>query len=167
MQFKKSLLLSFLLIIVSPILFASIKFGTYTYNLETVFSILEVSLIEDGIPPNTEEFKTTIENLKIMIDAFGEEEFVSNIKKNSPFTCIEIDEDVLRLKLHEGKLEIPIEIIQNHIYSKDPDTMDLSLGYFDNNKFYFNFTVTFYNDEQITISNDLKDFYLIPFEKDN
>jgi hypothetical protein len=166
MQLKKSILFSLIFFFITPVLFANVKLGTYTYTIDTVISIMELSLIEEGINPNSDQFNENVESLKNMIIALGEEEFISSVKNQSPFKSIEVNQNSLKLRLQDGEFEIPIEIIKNEIYSKDPESFDYILGYFNENKLYFNFIVTFEKEEQVAISKECKPFYLIPFERE-
>ena len=166
MQLKKSLVISLVFIFVSPVLFASVHFGTYTYTIDTVISMLELSLIEEGVIPNTEEFEENVKRIQLMVEAFGEDELVTNMKAQSPFTSIEINNEFLILRLQNGEFSIPIEIIKNEIYSKDPESLDKIIGFFKDNKLYFNFILTFDVEKQTAITNECRAFYLIPFERE-
>jgi hypothetical protein len=165
MPLKKPFLVCFILFYISPVMFAMSNFGTYTYNIDTVFSMMQLSLIEDGLNPTTEEFQDNVESAKSMILAFGEEAFISNMKSQSPFSCIEIQADYLVLKLNSGDFRIPIEILENEVFSKAPDNYGIILGYFKDNKLYFNFIVTFEGEEQASILKENRSFYMIPFGK--
>lgn len=166
MQLKKSLLFSLVFMFVSPVLFASVHFGTYTYTIDTVISMLELSLIEEGVLPDTDEFEENVKRIKLMVEAFGEDELVKNMKAQAPFSSIEINDEFLILRLKDGGFSVPIEIIKNEIYSKDPESLDKIIGFYRNNKLYFNFILTFDSEKQTAISNECREFYLIPFERE-
>lgn len=166
MPFRKSLLFTLLFFFISPLILAAANLGTYTYNLDTVYSMMKLSLIEEGVDPKTEEFQENVESVEVMVSAFGADNLISNMKNQSPFSCIEITDNSLILKLNSGDFEIPIEIIENEIYSKDPEYFDKILGYFVDNKLYFNFILTFSGDKQTSISKENKSYYMIPFGKE-
>ncbi|MGD1815434.1 MAG: hypothetical protein ACPKNR_00240 [Pleomorphochaeta sp.] len=166
MQIKKTISISIFILFLSSAVYASNILGTYTYDLDTVLSIMELSLVENGVDPNSEEFKENVSNLRTMISAFGEEEFVQNMIIEAPFSSIEINEDSLILHLRNGNFNIPVEIVKNAIYSRDTESLNEILGYFENNKLFFNFLVTYDNLERSTIGCNNEEFYLIPFTKE-
>lgn len=166
MQLKRLFGIIFVFFGFPTILFANQNIGKYSYNIDTVISMMELSLIESGINPETDEFKESIDNLQLMISLYGEEALIENIINQSPFSYIEIESNNLRIQLLDGEFKVPIEIVGNTIYSKDLESLDTILGYFEENKLYFDFKVTFDLEEQSLISKECKPFYLIPFEKE-
>ena len=166
MQLKRLFVIIFVIFGFPTLLFANQNLGKYSYNIDTVISMMELSLIEEGINPETEEFIESIDSLQLMVSLYGEESLIENIIKQSPFSYIEIEPDNLKIQLLDGEFIVPIEIINDTIYSKDLESLDEILGYFEYNKLYFDFKVTFDVDEQASISKECKPFYLIPFEKE-
>lgn len=166
MQLKRLFVIIFVIFGFPTLLFANQNIGKYSYNIDTVISMMELSLIEEGINPETEEFIESIDSLQLMVSLYGEESLIENIIKQSPFSYIEIEPDNLKIQLLDGEFIVPIEIINDTIYSKDLESLDEILGYFEDNKLYFDFKVTFDVDEQASISKECKPFYLIPFEKE-
>ncbi len=166
MQFKKKFLaLCIFLFFCSSFVYSNDVFGKYTYTRDTVLSIMKLSLLENGIKPDSIEFNEDFEDIKVMISKIGEESFIKNIKDKSPFSSIELTSNYLILHLAEDDFKIPIEVIKNEIYSKAVNSSDKIIGFLESNKLYFNFYVAYEKPKNKIVKENLKPFYLIPFEK--
>ncbi|MGD1822694.1 MAG: hypothetical protein ACPKM0_08040 [Pleomorphochaeta sp.] len=167
MHYKKKLItLILLLSVFSSFVYSYDVYGNYTYNLDTVLSMMKLSFIEEGINPDSNEFKENIEDAKVMIFAFGEKSFVNKMREQAPFSSIEITNELLIIHLEKNNFEIPIEIVKNEILSKAPDTFDEIIGYLESGKLYFNFFISYDNSKKALVNEDILPYYLIPFEKE-
>jgi len=163
---KMFITLSLVMIIFSTSLYSNTVIGTYSYNFDTVLSIIKLSLIQEGLDPDSLEFEKNIENIKVMIFSAGESEFISQMKDSSPFSSIEVTNDNMILHFKNNVFEIPISIVKNEILSKNTDNYDEIIGYLESGKLYFNYLITYDNSQKALVDDINLSYFLIPFEKE-
>lgn len=163
---KKFITLCLFIIIFSTSLYSKTPIGNYNFSLDTVLSIVKLTLIEEGYDPSSLEFEKNLENIKVMIFSLGENDFIDQMKENSPFSSIEVTSENMILHLKDNVFEIPIDIVQNEILSKAPENYDEIIGYLESGKLYFNFLLTYDNSRKALVNDVNLSYFLIPFEKE-
>ncbi len=163
---KMFITLNLVMIIFSASLYSNTVIGTYSYNYDTVLSIIKLSLIQEGLDPDSLEFEKNIENIKVMIFSAGENEFINQMKDKSPFSSIEVTNDNMILHLKNNVFEIPISIVKNEILSKNDSNYDEIIGYLESGKLYFNYLITYNNSQKALVDDINLSYFLIPFEKE-
>lgn len=163
---KKYFVLGLMILVYSSFLYSNNIYGNYGFNIDTVVSIMKLSLIEEGYSPDSKEFEKNLNNINLMIDSLGKDNFVAKIKNESPVSCIEITNNFLILHFDSNELKIPIEIIKNEIYSRSSENFDEILGFLEQNKLYFNFFLAYKNSNKEIYDNNNMTFFLVPFEKE-